>query len=139
MSVTLGFDYGRARVGVAVGNRLTGTARALPALPCPRDEQGWRQLTRVVQDWQPQDFVVGRPGGNADTALLTDIEDFADALAQRFVRPVRRVDEQLTSRSAASALRAARANGDKRRRNRPGEEDSLAAAEIVSQYLLDGH
>ncbi len=138
MSVTLGFDYGRARVGVAVGNTLTGTARALPALQCPEDEQGWRQLARVVGEWQPQQFVVGLPVGNKAQALMDAIDAFATELRTRFDRPVIRIDESLTSRSAAATLKDARASGQKSRRIRPGEEDSLAAAEIVTQYLNDG-
>lgn len=138
MSVTLGFDYGRTRVGVAVGNTLTGTARALPALQCPEDEQGWRQLARVVGEWQPQQFVVGLPVGNKAQALMDAIDAFAAELSTRFDRPVIRIDESLTSRSAAATLKDARASGQKSRRIRPGEEDSLAAAEIVTQYLNDG-
>lgn len=139
MSVTLGFDYGRARVGVAVGNSLTGTARALPALTCPKDEHGWRALERVVREWQPSDFVVGRPDiEKTPQELQTQIDEFSTELQQRFSRPVSRVDESLTSRSAASTLKEARSSGRKNRRIRPGEEDSLAAAEIVSQFLSDG-
>jgi len=138
VSVTLGFDYGRTRVGVAVGNTLTGTARALPALQCPEDEQGWRQLARVVGEWQPQQFVVGLPVGNKAQALMDAIDAFAAELNTRFDRPVIRIDESLTSRSAAATLKDARASGQKSRRIRPGEEDSLAAAEIVTQYLNDG-
>lgn len=138
MSVTLGFDYGRARVGVAVGNTLTGTARALPALECPRNAQGWRLLARVVDEWQPQQFVVGKPVGNLAQELMDAIDEFAQELQQRFSRPVIRIDESLTSRSAAATLKEARASGQKKRRIRPGEEDSLAAAEIVTQYLNDG-
>ncbi len=138
MSVTLGFDYGMARVGVAVGNTFTGTARALPALECPKDEQTWRQLARIVSEWQPQQFVVGRPVGNSAQALMDRIDQFSDELQTRFSRPVIRIDESLTSRSAAATLKEARAAGQKTRRIRPGEEDSLAAAEIVTQYLNDG-
>ncbi len=138
MSVTLGFDYGLTRVGVAVGNTLTGTARALPALECPRDDNGWRQLSRVVAEWQPQQFVVGLPVGNTAEALMEAIDAFAAELHSRFSRPVIRIDESLTSRSAAATLKDARASGHKSRRIRPGEEDSLAAAEIVTQYLNDG-
>ena len=138
MSVTLGFDFGLARVGVAVGNSLTGTARALPALSNPKDEQGWRAVDRLVREWAPQQFVLGRPGSDSGEALLEAIEAFAQELGQRFKKPVLRVDESLTSRSAASTLRDARAAGHKTRRIRPGEEDSLAAAEIVNQYLQDG-
>lgn len=139
MSVTLGFDYGRARVGVAVGNSLTGTARALPALACPRDEQGWRALDRVVREWQPSGFVVGQPDQEkTPDELQQEINDFSAELRARFSRPVARVNESLTSRSAAATLKDARSSGQKKRRIRPGEEDSLAAAEIVTQYLNDG-
>lgn len=138
MNVTLGFDYGRARVGVAVGNSLTGTARALPALACPRDEGGWRKVERTVREWQPTRFVVGWPADSTKTDLLDDIKQFSAELEQRFSCPVFQVDESLTSRSAAATLKDARAAGLKTRRVRPGEEDSLAAAEIVNQYLSNG-
>lgn len=138
MSVTLGFDYGMTRVGVAVGNSFTGTARALPALECPKDENSWRRLARVVGEWKPQQFVVGKPVGNSAEALMDAIDAFSSELETRFSTRVIRIDESLTSRSAAATLKDARASGQKNRRIRPGEEDSLAAAEIVTQYLNDG-
>nr|MBV6629185.1 Holliday junction resolvase RuvX [Oceanococcus sp. HetDA_MAG_MS8] len=139
MRVTLGFDYGLARVGVAVGNSLTGTARALPMLPPPRDKAGWDAVSRVVREWQPAEFIVGMPPQSAgNEALLSAIRRFALELQQRYALPVHWVDESLSSRSAAGELRDARAAGLKSNRVRPGDEDSLAAAALLQQFYTDG-
>lgn len=139
MKVTLGFDYGLARVGVAVGNSLTGTARALPVLAAPRDAAGWEQVGRLVREWQPAECIVGLPPPvEGNDTLLQAIHRFARELQQRYALPVHWVDESLSSRAAAGELKDARAAGLKSNRIRPGDEDSLAAAALLQQFYTDG-
>lgn len=137
MSVALGFDYGQARIGLAIGNRQTGLSRALSSLPRPRSEADWSPIARQVEQWEPSDLIVGEPltlDGKSQP-LTRAARRFAAELAQRFSLPVHQVDERLSSASAGTELREARQRGEKSRRNRRGDDDSLAAAILVQQWL----
>lgn len=137
MSVVLGFDYGQARIGLAIGNRQTGLSRALLSLGNPQNESGWSAISRQIEQWQPSELVVGEPltlDGQSQPVTRA-ARRFASELGQRYGLPVHRVDERLSSRSAGAELRGARQRGEKGRRNRPGDDDSLAAAILLQQWL----
>jgi putative holliday junction resolvase len=56
----LAFDYGLKRTGVAVGNRLLGTATPQPTIKA----QGDARLAEVearVREWRPDALVIGVP------------------------------------------------------------------------------
>ncbi len=57
----LGFDFGRLRIGVAVGNTLTGSARALTIVDADPLEQRWQAIAALIDEWRPDALVVGRP------------------------------------------------------------------------------
>lgn len=54
----LAFDYGEKRIGVALGNSITRSARALEVIPNRSVEYRFTQITRLVNAWQPVGFVV---------------------------------------------------------------------------------
>lgn len=103
----LGFDAGEKRLGVAVGQTVTGTARALEVLPCRRGEPDWSRLASLIDEWRPAVLVVGIPrhadGRPSHSTRLA--EGFAGNLARRTGLSVHRIDEHLSSRAAESALR----------------------------------
>jgi len=55
----LSFDYGLRRIGVAVGNTLTGTADALATVAASDGTPDWRAVDRLVADWRPAAMVAG--------------------------------------------------------------------------------
>lgn len=57
----LGFDFGRLRIGVAVGNTLTGSARALRIVEAEPLERRWAEIASLIDEWRPDALVVGRP------------------------------------------------------------------------------
>jgi putative Holliday junction resolvase len=57
----LSFDYGLRRIGVAVGNTLTGTAEALATIAAQDGAPDWRAIDRCVADWRPAAIVAGVP------------------------------------------------------------------------------
>jgi putative holliday junction resolvase len=133
----LSFDYGLRRIGVAVGNTLTGTAEALATIAAADGEPDWRAIDRCVAEWRPSAIVAGVPynmsGG--DTRLATAALRFADALGGRYGIEVHRVDERLTSREAEDDLRERRRSGAKARRVRRGDVDREAARLLLLQWL----
>lgn len=135
-SLYVGFDYGRKRIGVAIGDDLTGQARPLATLRNVATPD-WQGLQRLLETWSPRALVVGLPvdlDGNAQP-MTRHAEQFAKALRQRYGLPVHFCDERLSSRAADDEIRNARADGRKPRRSRKGDRDSMAARLILEQWL----
>ncbi len=133
----LSFDYGLRRIGVAVGNTLTGTAEALSTIAAQDGLPDWRAIDRCIADWRPTAIVAGVPYNMAgrDGRLTTAALRFADELGVRYGIEVHRVDERLTSREAEDDLRERRRSGAKTRRVRSGDVDREAARLILLQWL----
>jgi putative Holliday junction resolvase len=128
----LGFDFGVRRIGVAVGETTTRIASPLTTIEAEANEVRFREIARLVDEWQPAAFVVGRPkhadGSEHEIAKLA--EKFARRLAARWSLPVVFVDETLSSAAAESALR-----GNRTRARRKADTDTVAAAIILQSYL----
>jgi putative holliday junction resolvase len=110
---------------------------ATPVETVPRDDRGSTDLERIIAVAREHDaieVVVGLPISlsGADTASTGDARGFAERLAGRFDRPVRLVDERLSTVSAEGALHSA---GHSSRRHRPVIDQ--VAAVIILQHALD--
>ena len=51
----LAFDFGTKSIGVAVGQRITGTARPLPAIKAQDGTPDWNLIERLLKEWQPDE------------------------------------------------------------------------------------
>jgi len=133
MPTYLSFDHGEKRIGVALGDDLTGSARPLPAV----GDGDWPAIAHLIGEWRPAALIVGLPldedGG--EQRATGAARRFAAQLAQRFGLPVHQVDERYSSRAADDALRDARASGRMMRRVRKGDRDGQAARVILEQWL----
>lgn len=129
-----GFDFGRKRIGVAVGQELIGTARPLTTLS-GRPSPDWVAIGRLIAQWQPVLLVVGiayhadgTPNPTTEAALL-----FGRQLHERYQLPVETIDERLSSWEAADLF----AQSDLGRRGRQNEStiDQVAAALILESWF----
>ncbi len=138
MSCVFGFDVGSRLTGVAVGNQLTATAQALASVSMREGEPDWRQLDALRASWEPRALVVGLPltldGGEQPASRHA--RQFAQMLQARYDMPVALVDERDSSREAAQRFAAARAAGQRRRRD-AATLDAQAAAVILERWLLE--
>lgn len=136
MSTYLAFDYGLKRIGVAVGQELTGTASPRPAVAARDGAPDWQAIAALVAEWRPQAFVIGVPYNMDDTRQeMTDrAERFGRQLHGRFNLPVHSVDERLSSIEGEDRLRAARQAGRRGRIAKP-EIDSAAACVLLETWL----
>jgi putative Holliday junction resolvase len=132
----LAFDVGAKRIGVAVGNTVTLSAREVGVLEVHGNGPDWALLDRWVKEWQPQALVVGDPvpleGG--DQPARQRARGFARTLAKRYALPVDQVDETLSSREAAQRFAAGRASGA-RKKSQAATLDALAAVVILERWL----
>lgn len=120
--VLMGFDFGTRRIGVAIGNTLTRSARPLRTVPAEPTDQRFARIGDLIRSWQPLLLVVGRPlhADGTPNATTPKCERFARQLVGRFGLQVELVDERYSSVA-----------GDG---NDPGD-DAQAAATILRQYL----
>ncbi|MGN2246509.1 Holliday junction resolvase RuvX [Frateuria sp. GZRR35] len=136
MSCVLGFDVGSKLIGVAVGNTITASARALAVVPVRDSGPDWTQLDNLHKQWQPDTLVVGLPlalDGTVQPATRL-ARRFAEHLRERYQAPVALVDEQHSSQEAAQRFAQARAAGTKRRSD-AANIDAEAAAVILERWL----
>jgi putative Holliday junction resolvase len=132
MGVLLGFDYGTHKIGVAVGQALTGTANPLETLGMVSRKPDWQRIASLLDEWRPEALVVGHPFEMSDREAdnAAGAKRFARQLAGRFRLPVHLVDERLTSREAWAQLGSAAAAD-------PTRVDAYAAKLILETWLND--
>jgi len=129
----LGFDYGLRRIGVAVGETLTGSARALQTVAARDGEPDWDALGGLIRSWEPDALVVGVPLhlDGAREPMTDAAQRFARRLEGRYRLPVHRVDERLSSDEARRVLAARGVTGRPAR----GRLDPVAAQIILETWL----
>lgn len=133
----IAFDFGTRRIGVAIGNTLTRTARPLQTIDSGRAEARLDAIAAIVAEWRPQRLVVGLPV-HADGTLhpmTARARSFARDLERRFGLPVALVDERWTSELAAGMLAASGRGGREHR----VERDAVAAQIILQAWLDERH
>ena len=99
ITIVLGFDYGTKRIGVAVGNSLTGSAQALDVIHNTRSDQTYQKIQELISEWQPSCLVVGLPlhPDGAEHGMTKRSRSFGQELAKQFGKPIHYVDERYSS------------------------------------------
>lgn len=130
--VRLGIDVGKARVGVARSD--PDGMLATPVETVARDKKSIARIVVLAGEHDAYEIMVGLPMNlrGEDTASTTDARAFAHELAAASGRPVRLVDERLSTVSAHSALRHA----GRTQRNSRSIVDQVAAV-VLLQHALD--
>lgn len=127
----MGFDYGTRRIGVAVGQTLTGSASPLATVKATDGRPDWGHVAALIDEWNPCALVVGLPYNmdDTETEIAPRVRRFAHQLEGRFRLPVHLIDERLTSIEAERMLGPGH--------EQDGRIDSLAAALIVETWFSD--
>jgi putative Holliday junction resolvase len=131
----IAFDFGLRRIGVAVGQQVTGSASPLTVVSNREAGPDWDRIGTIIKEWQPQRLIVGMPAhaDGSPTAIDAAVRSFITDLG-RFSLPVAAVDERHTSVEAQAALKAQRGKG-LRGRIRKEMIDAGAAALIAERWL----
>ncbi len=131
----MAFDVGSRRIGIAIGQRITGDGRGLTVIEADGHAVALAAIAPLIAQWRPQALLVGRPltlDGQEQPASER-ARGFARALAKRFALPVLEIDERNSSRDAAARFAASRKAGLKRRRD-SDQLDAAAAAVLIQRY-----
>jgi putative Holliday junction resolvase len=131
----LAFDFGLRRIGVAVGQTVTGSASPLGTIANRESGVDLDAIAALIREWRPNVLVVGMPAHADGSAsdLQKPVEAFIEEL-RSFALPVESIDERYTSVEAERVLKAARASGSRGRITKE-EIDSAAAVFIAERYL----
>jgi putative Holliday junction resolvase len=137
MQVLLAFDFGTRRIGVAVGQTLTGTASAAGTIASRDGTPDWGEVAACLARWSPARLLVGLPYNmdGSETTTTAACRKFGQELALRSGLPVEFVDERLTSAAAYDELRGERRSGSRTRRIRPEDIDANAARLILETWM----
>jgi putative Holliday junction resolvase len=131
MNRILAFDFGRARIGVAISDELQLLAHPLETISA--NKQAAARLAEIVREKNVDRVVAGMPrqmNGQIGTAA-SEVLAFLEKLRAILPCPIVTWDERLTTVAAHRALRDA---GKKTRQTR-GYVDQVAAQMILQSYL----
>jgi len=121
----LGVDYGRRKIGVAVGD--SGTKLVEPIKVLPNLQFTIYNLQAIINNQDIKKIVMGVPYGRMDSEVKT----FGERLQKLTGMEVEYFDETLSTKDAQRVLIE---SGGKRKR-RKKKEDAVAAAVMLQWYL----
>ena len=132
--ILLGFDFGMKRIGVAVGQMVTKTARPLGIINAKEGKPQKNDLDKLIKTWRPNGIVVGIPLNMDGTEqfITHEARHFAEELHKEYSVPVYGVDERLTTKEAREQMFAK--GGYKALQN--GLVDSVAAQIILETWFM---
>ena len=129
----LALDIGEVRVGVAVSDPAGRVASPVCVLPAAEVLSHARTFVRVLEDWEPDVLVCGRPmtlageeGPQAERIMAQ-----ARAIAELCDLPLKFADERLSSAEAKRILREQGLN----ERSMRGKVDMVAASLFLQSWL----
>ena len=134
-STILAFDFGHRRIGVAVGQDITGSASPLGVIRNGESGIDRARISELIQEWQPATLVVGKPlhADGSESEMTEAADAFAQSL-EAFGLPVVLTDERFSSVEAERQLKQARAAGQRGRISKE-DIDAAAAGTIAERYL----
>jgi putative Holliday junction resolvase len=126
VEIVFGFDFGIKRIGIAMGNTLTGQAQPLAVVKAIDNAARFAQIGALIAEWTPTRLIVGEPRhpDGAEHEMTLRCRRFANQLHGRFSVPVELVDERYSS----AVIQARR-----------GEVIDAKAAAIILQQYFDDH
>ena len=126
VEIVFGFDFGIKRIGIAMGNTLTGQAQPLAVVKAIDNAARFKQIGELIEQWRPTQLIVGEPRhpDGAEHEMTLRCRRFANQLHGRFSLPITLVDERYSS----AVIQAKR-----------GEIIDAKAAAIILQQYFDEH
>ena len=133
MKIVLGVDFGDARTGLAVSDRLGMLAVGAGCIKCEGFKKTAAAVAAAAKERGAEIIVVGNPinMNGTEGPRSEKCRDFAAYLSEISSLPVELCDERLTTVSAHRFLSDANVRGKKRK----DSVDELSATLILQDYL----
>lgn len=131
----MAFDFGTQKFGIAIGQKMIESVNPLPLFKVRDGIPDWQQLHKIIQEWQPDLFLVGLPLNMDDTEseLSLRAKKFARRLQHQTNILTYMIDERLSTREARQQLQHYQAQGQAKRLN----ADSLVAGLLIETWYYD--
>ena len=124
--LVMAFDFGTTKIGIAVGQKITGTATPVAIVKARDGIPQWPVIDQLMEEWQPTVLVVGLPinmdGTESDMSKAAT--RFSKRLHGRYGIGIELMDERLSSFEA-------------REFETPDQLDAIAAKLILETWLAD--
>lgn len=134
----LAFDFGLKRIGVAVGETITKTAKPIGILTTVNAYPDYTAIEKIIINWRPKVLVVGLPYNEDGSIqeLTTLAQNFANTLTEKYATKYKvqvvMVDERYSSIEAKRIFAELRKN----KLIKQGEKiDHIAACVILERWL----
>lgn len=140
----MALDYGRARIGLAIGNTETRLSQPLGTLDRINRNEDMRRLRELVREHGVRQIVVGLPLRLDGTRgeMAEEAARFGERVHKQLGLPVEMVDERLTSWEAERLLEEQQGRtfhtASTKKRKKENEKmgvDAMAAVLILKEYL----
>tara|TARA_Y100000766_G_scaffold241230_1_gene219038 strand:- start:138 stop:545 length:408 start_codon:yes stop_codon:yes gene_type:complete len=125
--IALGLDYGRRKMGAAIGQQRGGIPRPLPIIKMKKKAPDWQTIDCIVEEWNPEFIVFGLPTNldGSGNKIGKEIKKLGQIFSTRYLAQVHYIDERLSSKMASERMKA-------------GEKfslDSIAAGLILETWF----
>lgn len=133
----LAFDYGSKRIGMAVGERMLGTAQPLTTAANLHGLPDWAVIDALIERWCPAGLVVGVPllASGDEQPLTGQARGFGKRLHKRYALTVFEADERFSSIEAQGRIAELRCRGQRTKRTTGAAIDATAAAVILEGWF----
>lgn len=127
----LGVDYGKKRIGLALGKVIPKGAGFIDG--SKKEDDIISEINTICKENEVEKIIVGLPFKKSGDPgeLVPEIKDFAQKLSQATGLETTFEEEELTSAEAEHLLKEAGAKINKK----DGKVDELAAVLILEQYI----
>jgi putative Holliday junction resolvase len=127
----LGFDFGTKRIGIAIGQEVTGTVNPLTTVTAIKQKPDWESISKIITEWQPDLLVVGLPlhMDGTEQEMTQAARRFSNQLNGRYQIPIALMDERLSSNEAESILNEQSGFHDK------AQIDMMSAQLILQSWM----
>ena len=122
----LGLDWGKSKIGLAIGSDETKIAS--PILILKNDKNAFSELEKIVETEQAEVIVIGKPQSMAGhSGLDKDFIVFVEQIKKLGLK-VELEDERLSTKQAQGLMRDFK-------KTKRAEDDDVAATVILQSYL----
>ncbi len=131
--ILMAFDFGMKRIGTAIGQTVTQSAKPLENIPARDGIPDWEKLDKLIKVWEPSVFIVGLPLNmdGSEQEITLAVKRFGKRLSARYQLPTHFNDERMSSLEAREHLFAD--GGYRALQN--NDIDSVAAKLILESWM----
>lgn len=129
----LAIDFGKKRLGFALGDTLINSATPLRQIDRKNITQDIDYIKGLIDEYDVQKIVTGYPLNmdGTQSKITAEVEEFSAALQKKIAIPVDFIDERLTSFEAEELLKEYKPDYKKRKKIL----DSISALVILRSYM----